>query len=351
MIRCDDAKIPRGRVGRPCDRFSETVILAVVGLALCWPARLEVQGDAGKAPGAKQPSPVQMMQQMQAQMARQAQGGRPGQGRGRNWDRLGLGKATFLRTFNCKRCGATIGQYPVAVDFGDLKTLEDNCKVHLQSSRRKNGQETGKLDRTEFLWSAPANPPRSTLVDVREVIKANDPRFNNKTEWARVFLFRYDVLRVTGYYPLTTRERDAGAAPKPRPPVPVKSDFVGREVWVESQFLMNLNSGCELKGDEVYCGQTHFPKRKVQDFWAEFCERYFESGTKQDPDVAARVNAEYKEGIRRLEQRILGMATNNALRYRKTATEKLLNSLATKAQLESRTGPEDHHAISCQGQS
>ena len=37
------------------------------------------------------------------------------------------------------------------------------------------------------------------------------------------------------------------------------SEFVGRELWVESQFLMKQNNGFQIKEEEVYFGQTHFP--------------------------------------------------------------------------------------------
>jgi hypothetical protein len=96
---------------------------------------------------------------------------------------------------------------------------------------------------------------------------------------------------------------------------------------------MNQNNGFQIKEEEVYFGQTHFPRRKIQDFWAEFCERYSEDYTNKDPDVAARVNADYTDGLRRLQARILGMNTNNAGRFRKTATAKLLASLANKYNL------------------
>jgi len=49
----------------------------------------------------------------------------------------------------------------------------------------------------------------------------------------------------------------------------------------------------------------------------------------------ARVNADYRDGVRRIQQRILGMSNNNNVeRFRNTATDKLLKSLATKYELK-----------------
>jgi len=54
----------------------------------------------------------------------------------------------------------------------------------------------------------------------------------------------------------------------------------------------------------------------------------------QDQQLVGKVNVDYRDAVRKLEQRILGMSTNNALRFKKTATDKLLKSLATKYELK-----------------
>jgi hypothetical protein len=60
-----------------------------------------------------------------------------------------LGKATF-KQFKCSKCGAAIWAFPAVSRAEDLRVLEDNCRIHLHSSRRNAGQETGRLDETSF---------------------------------------------------------------------------------------------------------------------------------------------------------------------------------------------------------
>ena len=196
----------------PEQRGAGTGFRVALGVLIAQPSFEAVVGPAPEARHAAEKQPLQkeakkvapgdqikQTQQTQMQMLQGA--------RGQN--QVLLGKATFLPTFTCNKCGASIRQFPMAVDFADLKPLEDNCRVHLQSSRWKNGQETGKLDRTEFIWMASGNTSRSPIVDVREIVKANDPRSNNKSEWAHVFIFTHYVFRSGGFYPLTSREMAA----------------------------------------------------------------------------------------------------------------------------------------------
>jgi hypothetical protein len=251
-------------------------------------------------------------------------------------DPLVVGKASIINRFTCISCGATIQHFPACVDVEDLRSLDGSCRVHLQSSRWMSGQETGKLDKTEFVWIGQDYRLGPTVVDVRTIIKANDPNVHNKTELVQVFILAYSVYKNMGYYPLDPRDAASGKRPRPKPQAVVQSDFVGRLVWVESQFLTQISQakGFEVKGDEVSFEQTHFHRQKIQNFWAEFCERFSEDDAKRDPRLGAKVRADYQVGVNRLQQRTLAMTTNNAARYRKTATERLLTSLATKYNLK-----------------
>jgi hypothetical protein len=50
----------------------------------------------------------------------------------------------------------------------------------------------------------------------------------------------------------------------------------------------------------------------------------------RDPQIIADVNAAYKEAIKRVEKRVLGMTSNNAARFRKTEKERITKALAEK---------------------
>jgi hypothetical protein len=50
----------------------------------------------------------------------------------------------------------------------------------------------------------------------------------------------------------------------------------------------------------------------------------------RDPQIIADVNAAYKEAIKRVEKRVLGMTSNNAARLRKTEKERITKALAEK---------------------
>ena len=107
---------------------------------------------------------------------------------------------------------------------------------------------------------ASGNTSRSPIVDVREIVKANDPRSNNKSGWAHVFIFTHYVFRSGGLYPLTSREM-AAERTEPKPPSPVMSEFVGRELWVESQLLMKQNNGFQIK-EEKFTSVKHIFQAK-----------------------------------------------------------------------------------------
>jgi formylglycine-generating enzyme required for sulfatase activity len=305
------------------------IVLAGIGPVLAWPAR-EVKIEQGPtvqqghldkslAAQAKAP-PVPVVQQPLQANAGSRVPLQPMQ--------PGLGKAHPVEFFTCNRCGATIRQFPAAVDFEDLKSLEDNCRVHLQASRWERGQETGKLDKTEFVWIGP-----SALVDIRELRKPNDAQIRNNTEFAHVFVLMDQITRIIGYRPNAPFQPARGGV-SPILEGGHDSVLVGRSVWVESQFLKTNNREFfEVRGQEVYFGQTHLTRRKIQDFWAEFCERYSERSPNEDPQLRGKIHADYVRGMGRIQQRILGMANNNVGHFRTTETTKLLNSLATKYKL------------------
>jgi hypothetical protein len=174
---------------------------------------------------------------------------------------LVVGKATLLQSFTCKLCGATISNFPAVSRADDLRPLEDNCRVHLQSSRWKMGQETGKLDNVQFAWIG-----LGAVVDIRTFTELGDPRLRNRTRWVQVFVLKQRIVRMfrDPRFPGILSHKEADGV------------LLGRFVWVESQFLKQAsqNRPFVFKGDEVYFGETHFDRRKIQDLWGDFCERY-----------------------------------------------------------------------------
>ena len=132
------------------------------------------------------------------------------------------------------------------------------------------GQETGTLNRSQFAWIG-----LNALVDVREIIKPNDPRFGNRTELASVFVLKNRIARIVRYNPRDPRDPSKGVYPVYKDG---DSALVGRSVWIESQFLKQtgLNKSFEIKGEEVEFGKAHFSRGKIQDYWGLFCERYSE---------------------------------------------------------------------------
>jgi hypothetical protein len=156
-----------------------------------------------------------------------------------------LGKTDCVVGFTCQRCGATIRQFPAVIRAEDLRSLEDNCRVHLLSSRSKL-EWTGNLDQTEFAWIG-----ASSLLDVREIIEPNDFQLRNKTKWARVFVLRRYNNNLD-------------------------DELAGEFVWMESQFLQPPNPHPQFRvaGQDIVFGEIHFPRQKIQDFYASFCQKY-----------------------------------------------------------------------------
>jgi len=58
------------------------------------------------------------------------------------------------------------------------------------------------------------------------------------------------------------------------------------------------------------------------------------AAAEQDQELVGKVVADYRDGVKRIAQRVLGMETNNGQRFKKNAMDKLLKSLATKYELK-----------------
>jgi hypothetical protein len=189
---------------------------------------------------------------------------------------IALGKAQILESFTCQKCGTTFHQFPVALHAEDLGSLDDDCRVHIQSSRCKDGQETGTLDKTNFSWIANGATSRSNLVDVREIIRAEDLRFDNHNEWARVFVLRDTINRFLEPHPVSRGTAPRGTKPTSKVINNFPSDLVGKFAWIETKFLTQVRDAKAFRivDDEVYFGEVHFPHQKVQQFWGMFCEEY-----------------------------------------------------------------------------
>jgi formylglycine-generating enzyme required for sulfatase activity len=205
---------------------------------------------------------------------------------------IALGKAQITHSFTCKKCGATISQFPVALHAADLRSLEDDCRVHLQSSQWKNGQKTGVLDKTHFSWIASGASSRSNLVDVREIIRAEDPRYHNHNEWALVFALRDSInLSLANNQPSRRpASRSTRSTPKPLLKFPsdlvnFPSNLVGKFAWIETRFLTQVGQtkAFRIVVDEVYFSEVHIPRLKVQQFWHKFCREYAKIESKALP--------------------------------------------------------------------
>jgi hypothetical protein len=54
----------------------------------------------------------------------------------------------------------------------------------------------------------------------------------------------------------------------------------------------------------------------------------------KDPILRSKVNADYTAGVKRIEKRILGMSSNEGVRFRNREKENLIRKLAAEFKLE-----------------